>query len=83
MLLTWPTFLLGLYIRLDTTVLQVIQMLWSTLPVNLRTQRARYNVKSVFSLDDRDRPGSVVYKARNLVEFTQTEVLKGDFEPDS
>jgi hypothetical protein len=58
-------------------------MIWSTLPVNLRTQRARYNVKSVFSLDDRERPGSVVYKARNLVDFTQSEVLKGDLDADS
>ena len=57
-------------------MLNVLQLVWSTLPVNLKSSRARYHVKSLFALEDRERPGSLAWRSKNLADFTHQDVVK-------
>lgn len=66
----------------ETTILNVLQLLWTTLPPTLKSHRARYNIKSLFSLDDRDRPGYLVWKTRHLADLSQQDVLRDSKSED-
>jgi hypothetical protein len=66
----------------ETTILNVLQLLWTTLPPTLKSHRARYNIKSLFSLDDRDRPGYLVWKTRHLADLSQQDVLRDNKSED-